>query len=178
MLPFAYLLRNLLRRGTRTAVTIAGVAATTMLVIAMHAFAAGMDGAATGSAREDAVLLIGVSSEVDVVRSVIARGSAEVAAAAAPGVRTIDGRRAASVELHIATRNGEQIGLLRGITPAAYLVHDRVQVIEGREPRASMEVMVGALAGTRMGLPEADLAVGKTLHVERTDFTIVGRFAA
>src|SRR5262245_60974424 len=110
MLPPAYMLRNLMRRRVRTAVTIAGVAATTMLVIAMYAFAEGMTTAATGSAHDDAVVLLGVSAEVDLVRSVIPRGSAEVAAAAAPGVLTQGGERAASVELHIATRNGSQVG--------------------------------------------------------------------
>ncbi len=178
MLPFGYLLRNLMRRGARTAVTVGGVAATTLLVIAMHAFANGMHGAAAGSARDDAVLLLGVSAEVDLVRSVIARGSAEVAAAAAPGVRTVNGQRAASVELHIATRNGDQVGLLRGVTPAAYLVHDRVEVVAGREPRGPFELMVGALASTRMGMPAEQLAVGATLRLERRDFTIVGHFAA
>jgi putative ABC transport system permease protein len=178
MLPFAYLLRNLLRRGTRTAVTTAGIAATTLLVVAMHSFAEGMTSAAVGTARQDAVLLLGASAEIDLVRSVIARGSAEIAAAAAPGVRTVDGQRLASVELHIATRNGEQIGLLRGVTPAAYLVHDQVAVVEGREPRGQFELMVGSLAHTRLGVPAADLAVGKTVHLERRDFTIVGRFAA
>ena len=35
MLPFSYLLRNLLRRPVRSLVTIAGVAATTLLVVAL-----------------------------------------------------------------------------------------------------------------------------------------------
>jgi len=178
MLPFTYVLRNLLRRSARSLVTIAGIAATTLLVIAMEAFATSMHAAAGSSARPDAALLLGISAEVDLVRSVIARGNAEIAAAAAPGVLTIDGVRAASVELHIATRNGEAIGLLRGITPAAYLVHEEVQVVEGREPRQPHEIMVGALAASRMGLPPEALAVGKILNLERTDFTIVGRFAA
>jgi putative ABC transport system permease protein len=178
MLPLGYLLRNLLRRRVRTAVTVAGIAATTMLVIAMHAFADGMSTAALGSAHGDAVVLLGTSAEVDLVRSVIPRGSAEVAAAAAPGVLTVDGQRAASVELHIATRNGEQIGLLRGVTPAAYLVHRQVTVVAGREPREPFEIMVGALAATRMGLPPAAMAIGSTLPLERREFTIVGHFAA
>ncbi|HEX6810468.1 MAG TPA: FtsX-like permease family protein [Planctomycetota bacterium] len=178
MLPFAYLLRNLLRRRLRTAVTTLGVAATTLLVIAMHAFAEGMTTAATGSAHDDVVVLLGVSAEVDLVRSVIPRGSAEVAAAAAPGVLTVDGQRAASVELHIATRSGDQVGLLRGVTPAAYLVHDRVTVVSGREPREPFEIMVGALAGARMGLPRSALEIGAKLPLERREFTIVGHFAA
>jgi putative ABC transport system permease protein len=175
-LPFGYLLRNLLRRRLRTAVTVFGVAATTMLVIAMHAFAEGM--AATSSARSDAVVLLGVSAEVDLVRSVVPRGSAEVAAASAPGVLTIDGRRAASIELHVATRKGTSIGLLRGVTDAAYLVHPQVTVTAGREPREPFEIMVGPLAGPRMGLAPEQLEIGSSLPLEQREFRIVGHFSA
>src|SRR5690349_377393 len=99
-LPFSYLLRNLTRRRARTAATVGGTAATTLLVVAMTSFAASMTGAAAGSARADRVYLLGSSAELDMVRSVVARGNAEIAAAAAPGVLTVDGVRAASVELH------------------------------------------------------------------------------
>jgi|JI9StandDraft_2_1071091.scaffolds.fasta_scaffold83500_2 putative ABC transport system permease protein len=178
LLPFGYVLRNILRQSTRSLVTIGGIAATTMLVIAMQSFAAGMTEAGKGSARDDVVLLLGVSSEVDLVRSVVPRGSAEVAAASVPGVLTANGQRAASVELHIATRRGDQVGLLRGVTPAAYLVHSRVTVVEGREPREPFELMVGGLAATRMGLPADAMQVGKSIELERREFKIVGRFAA
>lgn len=178
LLPFGYVLRNILRQSTRSLVTIGGIAATTMLVIAMQSFAAGMTEAGKGSARDDVVLLLGVSSEVDLVRSVVPRGSAEVAAASVPGVLTANGQRAASVELHIATRRGDQVGLLRGVTPAAYLVHSRVTVVEGREPREPFELMVGGLAATRMGLPTNAMQVGKVIELERREFKIVGRFAA
>ncbi|MCK5941871.1 MAG: ABC transporter permease, partial [Planctomycetes bacterium] len=178
MLPISYLLRNLLRRRVRTVVTVGGVAATTLLVVAMSAFADGMHQAAIGNERHDVVYLLGSSAEVDLVRSVVTRGHAEVAAAAAPGVLEVDGQRAASVELHIATRNGNQVGLLRGVTPAAYLVHDRVTVTAGREPRGPNEIMVGALAAARMNLSAADVAIGRTLPVERKEFTIVGHFSA
>lgn len=178
LLPFGYVLRNILRQSTRSLVTIGGIAATTMLVIAMQSFAAGMTEAGKGSARDDVVLLLGVSSEVDLVRSVVPRGSAEVAAASVPGVLTVNGQRAASVELHIASRRGDQVGLLRGVTPAAYLVHSRVTVVEGREPREPFELMVGGLAATRMGLPADAMQVGKSIELERREFKIVGRFAA
>lgn len=178
MLPLAYQLRNLTRRRLRTTATALGIAATTTLVIAMHSFAVGMSDAAVGSARDDAVVLLGASAEVDLVRSVVPRGSAEVAAGTAPGVATIDGVRAASVELHVATRRGDQIGLLRGVSDAAWVVHPEVTVVDGREPRAPFEVMVGALAGARMGLAAAEVAVGRTIELERRPFTIVGRFVA
>jgi putative ABC transport system permease protein len=178
MLPFGYVLRNLLRRRTRTVLTMVGTAATTLLVVAMTAFASGITEAGAAAAEPEVVVVLGISAEVDLVRSVIPRGNAELAAAAAPGVLTVDGRRAASVELHIATRSGDQVGLLRGVTEAAYLVHPRLQVTEGREPRGPFELMVGPLAHTRLGVAPGELAVGRTLQLERRDFTIVGRFAA
>jgi len=178
MLPFSYALRNLWRRRARTIATILGIALTTLLVIVMTAFAGGLGRAGGKSARDDVVVLVGTSSEADLVRSVVPRGNAENAAAAAPGVYTRGGLRAASVELHIATRTGNRIGLLRGITPATYLVRPQVTVVEGREPREPFELMVGRLAATRMGLPEQDLAVGRTIRLEQRDWKICGRFAA
>lgn len=180
MLPLGYLLRNLLRRRLRTLATVLGIAATTVLVVAMHAFASGLvaAGRGHGAGRSDVVLLLGVSAEVDLVRSVVARGSAELAAAAAPGVLVQDGQRAASVELHIASRSGDQVALLRGVTDAAFLVHPHVQVIAGHEPRGPFELMVGPLAAARMGRAPQDLAVGAVLRLEGHDFRIVGHFAA
>jgi len=178
MLPFSYALRNLWRRRARTIVTILGVGITTLLVTTMAAFASGLGGVTGNSARHDVAVLLGTSAEVDLVRSVITRGNAEAAAAAAPGILEVDGLRAASVELHIATRRANRIGLLRGVTPAAYLVHPQLTVVAGVEPRAPFEVMVGQLAATRMGLDPAEFAVGKTITLENREWRIVGRFAA
>jgi putative ABC transport system permease protein len=178
MLPLHYALRNLFRRRARTAVTILGLALTTLLVIVMVSFAGNLAGAAGETARDDVVVLLGTSAEVDLVRSIVPRGSAENAAASVPNVESVDGLRAASVELHIATRSGNRIGLFRGVTPAAYLVHSAVTVVQGHEPRGPFEVMVGSLVATRMGFKPSDVAVGKTLHLEGRDWAIVGRFAA
>ena len=178
MIPFAYALRNLWRRRARTVATLLGIALTTVLVVAMVAFATGLDRAGESSARSDVAVLLGTSAEVDLVRSVVPRGAAENAAAAVPGVLVVDGVRAASVELHIATRTGDRIGLLRGVTPAAYLVHPQLTVVDGRGPRGPFEIMVGRLAAARMGYDEAQFAVGRTVRLEDRDWTVVGRFAA
>ncbi len=178
MLPFSYALRNLWRRRARTIATMSGIALTTLLVVVMTAFAAGLERAGGKSARDDVVVLVGTSSEADLVRSVVPRGNAEAAAAAAPAVLTRGDVRAASVELHIATRAGDRIGLLRGVTPSAYLVRPQVTVVEGREPREPFELMAGRLAATRMGLDESKLAVGSTIRLEQRDWKISGRFAA
>jgi putative ABC transport system permease protein len=59
------------------------------------------------------------------------------------------------------------------------LVHGQVQIADGRFPAAgSDEVMIGRMAAARMGVPEADLAVGKTLLIDNRPWSIVGRFVA
>lgn len=178
MLPLNYALRNLTRRRARTLVTVLGLGLTTLLVIVMTSFAGELAGAAGETARDDVVVLLGSSAEVDLVRSIVPRGAAENAAASVPGVMSVNGERAASVELHIATRTGNRIGLFRGVTPAAYLVHTQVTVVEGREPRGPYELMVGGLVATRMDLPPSALEIGKTIRLEGRDWQIVGRFAA
>ena len=178
MLPFSYALRNLWRRRARTLITLFGVALISMLVVLMGGFAQGLSGTVKDSAAHDVMILAGSTGEHDMVRSVISRGNAEAAAAGVPHAAEVGGLRAVSLELHIATRVGDRIGLLRGVTDGAYLVHDRITVVEGREPRGEREIIVGRLAASRMDLDEADLAVGRTLALEGNDWTIVGRFAA
>lgn len=178
MLPFAYALRNLWRRKTRTLLTLLGVALITTLVILMSGFARGLAQTASATASEDVIILTGTTGEHDLVRSAIDLGNAQAVAASIPGVMEVDGLRAASVELHIATRKGDAIGLLRGITPAAFLVHRRVTVSAGVEPSGPYELLVGRLAEARMGLPKGTLDVGKTFELENREWQIVGHFAA
>ncbi|MDF1699630.1 MAG: ABC transporter permease [Planctomycetota bacterium] len=178
MLPFSYALRNLWRRRTRTLITLGGIALIATLVVLMGGFASGLSNTARDSAAADVMVLTGNASEHDMVRSVITRGNAEAAAAGIPYVAEDGGRRAVSIELHIATRKDDRIGLLRGVTGGAYLVHRRITVVEGREPREPFELMAGRLAAARMGLPETAFTVGKVVQFEGMDWRIVGRFAA
>lgn len=178
MLPLSYALRNLWRRKVRTLITLGGIALITTLVVLMGGFASGLSTKASESAAADVMVLTGNASEHDMVRSVIARGNAEAAAAGVPYVAEVNGQRAVSIELHIATRKGDSIGLIRGVTDGAYLVHERITVIEGREPREPFELMAGRLAARRMGLPDDAFTVGKTVQLENRDWLVVGRFAA
>src|SRR5690606_31009006 len=73
----------------------------------------------------------------------------------------------------------ERQAVLRGVRPVALLVHPEVEIIEGRLPRTGQnELMVGALAATRLGLPDVRLALGQTLYFDNRDWAIVGRFRA
>lgn len=178
MLPFSYALRNLWRRRSRTLITLGGVALISTLVVLMGGFASGLAGTVRASAAADVMVLTGNASEHDMIRSVITRGNAEAAAAGIPYVAEDNGLRAVSIELHIATRKGNRIGLLRGVTDGAYLVHRRITLIEGREPRGEFELMVGRLAASRMDFESEELSVGSILELEGVRWTIVGRFAA
>jgi len=178
MLPLSYALRNLARRRARTGLTFVGLALITLLVILMTGFARGLDQSAAASARDDVAIVVGASGETDLIRSFLAEGAAVEIAQSAPGVADVGGQRAASIELHTATRVGDRVGLLRGVTPAAYLVHAAVVVVEGVEPRGPYELMAGRLAAARMALPDEALAVGRTIRLENHAWTVVGRFAA
>lgn len=178
MLPLRYALRNLARRRTRTALTFVGVTVIAFLVTLMAGFALGLDRSAAASAADDVAVVVGATGETDLIRSFVPEASATEVAISAPGVLEVGDVRAASVELHTATRVGDSIALLRGVTPTAFLVHRAVVIVEGVEPRAPYELMVGRLAAARMGLPEAALARGRTVRLEGRDWTVSGRFAA
>lgn len=69
--------------------------------------------------------------------------------------------------------------MLRGITPAASLVHESVSLTEGRWPaNGADEVMVGRMAATVLGVAEREVAVGQALVIDGRPWTIVGRFSA
>lgn len=178
MFPLTYALRNLARRPARTLATIACLGVTAFLIAWLLSFAGALSEAALSSGRDDVVVLLGTSSETDLVRSIVRRGHADDAAASAPGVAMVGDVRAASVELHLASRVGDRVGLLRGVTDSVYAVRPQVVLVEGREPRAPFELMAGRLAATRMGLPQSALHVGETIVLEGREWSICGRFAA
>ena len=178
MLPFSYALRNLGRRGMRTVLTLVGLALITVLVILTDGFARGLARTAATTASPDVVVLVGAEQEFDLVRSFVSEGNAQAAAASLPGVAEVGGRRAISLELHVATRKGDQVGTLRGVEPEAFLVHQRVTLIEGVEPSGERELLAGRLAESRIGLPAGALAVGRTIELEGVPWKVVGRFAA
>jgi putative ABC transport system permease protein len=68
---------------------------------------------------------------------------------------------------------------LRGVTPAAFLVHPQARITDGRATEAGRdEILVGSLVATKMGVPDARLAVGQTIIFDDRTWTIVGRFEA
>lgn len=186
-LPFEYAFRNLGRSPVRLAASVLGAALVVLLVLASAGFVRGMQLTLTKhSALYENVILLGAGSEEAIERSQIDSGIGTIAAASIQGLRTEGGVPFVSPEVHIALPLWESAGsetelpaVLRGITDTAYLVHPEVEIVEGRAPDpGAQELMVGALAATRLGTSEKRLAVGQTLYFDNRDWTIVGRFSA
>ena len=175
-LPLDYAVRNLARRPLRSALTAGSSALVAALLCATAAFVQGLSGTFAGAARADTAILLSAVSEGDLVRSTVVAGLDQIVAASVPRVDQ------ASSEIHMGTNvvlaDGRAYpGFVRGITPAAYRVHDALTLLEGRLPGPG-EVLVGRLAASQMGASEEGLAVGRTLRIEGADFVVSGRFAA
>jgi putative ABC transport system permease protein len=69
--------------------------------------------------------------------------------------------------------------MLRGVTPAAFLVHPQARGVEGRAPEPGKdEILVGSLVATKMGVPPERLAPGQQIAFDERVWTIAGRFEA
>lgn len=186
-LPFEYAIRNLGRSRMRLVTSVAGSALVVLLVLASAGFARGMQRSLTQFAGlHENVIILGAGSEEAIERSQISASVDGLAAASIPGLRQAAGVPYVSPEIHMALplresaeAETEHNAVLRGVRPVALLVHPEVEIVEGRFPRAGeQELMAGSLAATRLGLPDSRLAIGRTLHFDNRDWTIVGRFSA
>jgi ABC-type lipoprotein release transport system permease subunit len=181
-LPFAYATRNLLRDVPRFLQKIAGSAVVVFLVFAAGAFNQGMDSMLSATGSPQNVILLSAGSEESVERSEIAVQSESLAAAGIRGIEPVLGTPAVSGEVHfmgqLQVPNHEPTqALLRGVTPAAFLVHRKVRLMDGNFPRSG-EVLVGELAHHALGVSKDSLQIGKNIEFEGQSMTIAGRFEA
>lgn len=186
ILPWEYAVRNLARSPVRLVLTVGSAALVVLLVLASAGFVQGMQRSLQATGEADNVMLLGAGSEESVERSEILRGVETHLLATVGGIKTTLGQPHVSPEVHMQAglRISPQAavarpGSLRGVTHAAFLVHPKVRVVQGRAPRAGAdEVMAGVLAATRMGLPSDRLAVGQTIHFDQRPWKVVGVFEA
>lgn len=183
LLPLDYAVRNLGRSPLRLAGMVGGNVLVVLLALAAAAFVEGMRASLSSPAESRNVILIGVGSEESLERSEIPAATPSLVAASVPGIRTENGVPFVSPEVNAAllleTGTDEHRAVLRGVTPAAFLVHPQVEIVEGRAPvEGRNEAIAGVMAAAKTGLDDADLAIGRTLRIEGVDWTIVGRFRA
>jgi putative ABC transport system permease protein len=196
LLPLTYAARNLGRSPARLAMSVGGAFLVSLLAMGGMAFVLGMDGALRASGHPRNVVLLGAGSEESAERSEIAASTPGVVVASLRGIATIDGMPLASPEINVALTvdagaadggGKPSTGLVRGITPAAFLVHPQVRMVAGRAPEAgSDEVALGRSAARAAGL-DPDLVArdladdgtgGPTVSIDGRPFRVVGAFDA
>jgi putative ABC transport system permease protein len=186
LLPLEYATRNATRSSFRFAASVVGAWLVVVLTMSAAAFVRGMEASLAVSARDENVILLGAGSEESIERSQISPAIGGLVEAAVPGVRRRLGASYVSPEIHMAMSvksardsRDEWPAVLRGVTPAAFLVHPQVRIVQGRAPIIGRdEIAVGDLAHARLGADPADLQVGRSLWFDERPWKIVGRFSA
>jgi putative ABC transport system permease protein len=182
MLPFGYGIRNLLRDPARLAQAVLGSALVVLMVMIAGAINDGMVGVLSASGSDKNIILLGAGSEESVLRSEVSESAAGIVESSITGLEEVAGMRAVSPEIHQMSfvaldPEDRKQAFIRGVTPEALLVHQRVVVQSGHFMRPG-QIMVGRLAWRRLDLPEEALQPGKTLWVEGTAMEIAGIFSA
>jgi ABC-type lipoprotein release transport system permease subunit len=184
LLPWEYGLRNLYRRPLRSALTLVGLSLAILLVLGIAGFVGGLEAMLTRTGRADVVLVFGAGSADSLERSEVGRSVPSLLAAVLPVIRRTGDVPHVSPEAYLGTllQVGSQdapkvLGLVRGVTPAAFLVHPQVYLAEGSLPRPG-EVMVGRLAAAKLGVSDDLLRPGGTVLFDGQPMRISGRFAA
>ncbi len=183
-LPLRYAWRNAWAHRSATAVTAFGVAISVMVYVVMGATADSLRGIAASTGNPANVIVLSKGS-----------GSAESSRLDAPTVnaaryvpgalRDASGEPLASVEL-LAMRRIPIPGLppddpasqrymtLRGVTPAALLVHPGLRISAGRFPSAPGELLMGRLVTENLGA----IGIGSEILVEGRPHRVVGVLSA
>jgi putative ABC transport system permease protein len=188
LLPWEYGVRNLFRRPSRSALTLAGLMLVTLLILIVVGFIRGLETSLSVSGEPGVVLVHARGSSENVENSTVAAAVPSLLTASLQAIsrRTLlDGSQLAyaSPELYLGTRvtvgedQSPTMGLVRGVTPSVLLVRGKAQIIAGHWP-GSGEVLVGRLAATKLGQNVDALREGKTLSFEGRTWTICGTFAA
>lgn len=185
LLPFTYAVRNLGRSPSRLVLSLGGSTLVVMLVLAAAAFVRGMESSLKDSGDPRNVIILGAGSEESVERSEIPASVPGVLAATVPGVVRRAGVDAVSPEVSVMMALSVDEGgalkqaIVRGITPAAMVVHPGVTLLDGRLPAPSAdEVIVGRMAGEVLGVEDAQLSIGQKIWIDKRPWTIVGRFTS
>ncbi len=166
------------RRGS-VAAAVFGIAGVVAVLVGVLSIAAGFRRVMTASGAADAAIVLRSGADSEMV-SGFGRAEARLIADA-PGVARTPAGPLASAELFVIINlpkksTGTDVNVpLRGVEPAAFLVRDRLRIVEGRTfDRGKDEVIAGVGAARQF----AGLQVGDKLRVGRYEWPVVGIFSA
>lgn len=182
LLPWEYAVRNLLRRPSRSALTLGALAVVILLIFVVVGFIRGLEQSLAVSGDSDVVLVYSMGADENIENSAIAGQVPGLLTANLGVIQKRFGEPHASAELYLGTRVtvGDQqglLGLVRGVTPTAALVRRQVRIVEGNWPGPG-EILAGRLAAAKLGVQAQQLAVGQQLEFEGRTWKISGHFTA
>lgn len=182
LLPWEYGVRNLLRRPSRSALTLAALTIVVLLIFVVVGFIRGLEKSLAISGDPQVVLVYSLGAEDNIENSAIAARTPELINASVSGIQQRFDVAHVSPELYLGTRvttaaQPEGLGLVRGVTTAAPLVRRQVRIIEGDWPGPG-EVIAGKLAAAKLGVEPQRLAIGQEVEFEGQIWRISGRFTA
>lgn len=197
-LPLRYSIRNLFRRRTRTLLTTVGLALVVSALVFVLAFSSSMAATFRETGDEDNMIIISKKAQTFVLSSISDQDCEliqnklydDAVAITTSGTWGETEVPLISKEVYIGLnvevkeaekfRRGQQRGVIHGIDPAICLgLNSHVRIIDGRLPRKGMrELIVGKLAGTRIGVDQADISIGRELYFLNKSWTVVGTFEA
>lgn len=183
LLPWEYGIRNLLRRPLRSGLTLLGLTTVVLLVLVVVGFIRGLERALAVSGNPQTVIVFSLGMGENLEYSSVPMRTSDLVAASIVGVQEQYGKKFASPELYLGTqirtsREGAPgMGLVRGVTPSALLVHSQIEIIEGDWPQSN-EVIIGRLATTKLGMSQQQTRIGQPLWLEGREWRISGVFSA
>lgn len=183
LLPWEYAIRNLFRRPLRTVLTFVGLTTVILMVFVVVAFIRGLERSLAVSGDPQAAVVFALGMGENLEYSSIEMSTSDILAASVEGIQERYGQKYVSPELYLGTEmtvadsSDAEMGLVRGVTPAALLVRRQVELEEGSWPGPG-EVIVGRMAATKLGADVGKLAVGNTLRFEGRDWRISGTFSS
>jgi len=182
LLPWEYGVRNLLRRPSRSALTLGALTTVVFLVFVVIGFIRGLERSLAASGDPQVVLVYSLGAEGTLENSAIAAQTPSLLSSSVAGIQTRFDVAHVSPEIYLGTRiswggQTEGLGLVRGVTRTAPLVRRQVRLLEGHWPGAG-EVLVGRLAAAKLGIQPERLSIDQQLQFEGRMWRISGQFQA
>jgi putative ABC transport system permease protein len=171
-------IRSMRQRLGSSAVAVVGIAGVVLVFVAVLSIAEGVQATMRASGEPDVALILRGGSDTEMTSGML--GDQARIIQDAPGIaHEADGTPMASPELfvvvdHPLKRSGTEANVpLRGVTPEAFKVHDRVKIIEGRNFEFGKNEIIAGRAAVRQFM---GLTVGTTLKWGENQWQLVGIF--
>ena len=178
-LPLVYNLESVRSRWTSTVVAVLGIAGSVGVFVAMLALARGFQAALVlaGSEQNAMIRRAGSTSEMDSAITIeqldVIEEAGEVQQAA--GGAVVSPEVVVVAALPLKKTGTDALVQVRGVTPRALEVHDRVKIVQGRFfTPGLLEMVVGRNAKDAY----SGMAVGDSVKLGGTTWAVVGSFDA